>query len=228
MPEKPRSSLLDQLRERSAAIQEERAASRLPEAKALQAIEAALWRAFRWLEEAMGHLEVIQPDVRHRFRLGDYLTFDRLQVESGFAVFRRRGLGASDRLEHVEMFYELATREPAVFRVKPLNARSAEDGCGRRRSSSTATTKSTRTRSFSARYSTSSRRSGRRCNSSRNTPGVAIEVSLRNVDRFESVQLEFEPLRIDEPALEDSSGSCLANRTPSCTARPLAHVNAKQ
>ena len=30
-----------------------------------------------------------------------------------------------------------------------------------------------------------------------------IEVTLRNVDRFESVLLEFDPVAIDEPALDD-------------------------
>ena len=30
-----------------------------------------------------------------------------------------------------------------------------------------------------------------------------VQVTLRNVDRFESVHLEFEPDKIDEPALED-------------------------
>src|SRR4029450_8116553 len=83
--------------------------------------------AFRWLEEAMGHLEVIQPEVQHRFRLGDYLTVDALQIESGFAGFRREGLGWGDRLEHVEMFYELTAPEPAVVRVKPMAALSVDE-----------------------------------------------------------------------------------------------------
>jgi hypothetical protein len=63
----------------------------------------------------MGHLEVIQPDVRHRFRLGDYLTFDGCRSKAGSRCFDVAGSGPR-RLEHVEMFYELATREPAVFR----------------------------------------------------------------------------------------------------------------
>ncbi|HET7097496.1 MAG TPA: hypothetical protein VFJ68_08905 [Casimicrobiaceae bacterium] len=98
MPDTPRPSLLDKLRQRSEEVQARRAAARLPEEKARHAIDGALWRAFRWLDEAMGHLEVIRPDVRHRFQLGDYLTFEGLQIDSGFAAFRRHGLGTGDRL----------------------------------------------------------------------------------------------------------------------------------
>ena len=84
---------------------------------ALQAIDAALWRVFRWLEEAMGHLGVIQPEVQHRFRLGDYVTFEGLQIESGFAVFRRNGLEAGDKLEQVEMFYVLSAPQALLKRA---------------------------------------------------------------------------------------------------------------
>ena len=114
MPETPRPSLLDESRQRSEALRAERAVARLPEERSRHEIDGALWRAYRWLDEAMGHLEVIRPDVRHKFRLGDYLTFDRLQLDSGFAAFRRHGLATVDRLEHVEMFYRLAAPKPAV------------------------------------------------------------------------------------------------------------------
>ena len=63
MPDASRPSLLDELRQRSEALRAERAAARLPEEKARHAIDGALWRTFRWLDEVMGHLEVIRPEV---------------------------------------------------------------------------------------------------------------------------------------------------------------------
>ena len=228
MPEKNRPSLLDDLRKRSAAIREQRAADRLPEEKALRAIEEALWRAFRWLEEAMGHLEVIQPGVQHRFRLGDFLTFDGLQIESGFAVFRRHGLGASERLEQVEMFYELAAPEPAVVKVKPLAASDVEE---KLRASALEFHADNEIDEFKVIHSTvfhvkpTIRASvqfkphyGRR----------AIDVLLRNVDRFESVQLEFAPPAIDEAALEDLVRLVLGESDAFLHRAPLAYVNAKK
>ena len=228
MPERSRPSLLAQLRQRSSAIQEQRAAARLPQEKALQAIEAALWRAFRWLEEAMGHLEVIQPNVRHRFRLGDYLTFDGLQIESGFAVFRRHGLGSSERLEHVEMFYELAAPKPAIVRVKPNAASSVEERLRAaalefRSDNEVDEDKVIRSTVFhvkpSIRASVQFKPHDRQ---------HVIDVLLRNVDRFESVHLEFEPLHIDEPALEDLVRLILGESDAFLRRAPLAYVNSRR
>jgi len=228
MPEKPRPSLLNELRQRSAAIREQRDAARLPEEKAQHAIEEALWRVFRWLEEAMGHLEVIQPQVRHRFRLDDFLTFDGLQVDSGFAVFRRHGLGVGDRLEHVEMFYELAAREPAVVKVKPLAALSVEE---RLRGAALQFQVDNEVDEFKAIRSTFFHVQPMIRASVQFKPHHsrrAIDVLLRNVDRFESVQLEFEPSRLDEAALEDLVRLVLGESDAFLHRAPLALVNAKR
>jgi len=121
-------SLMDQLRQRAEAVRKQQEAARLPEAEARREIEGALWRAFRWLDEAVGHLGVIRPEVAHRFRLADYLTIDQPRFDSGFASFRRYGLGAADGgLEHVEMFYQLTAAEPIVVRVNSMAARVVEE-----------------------------------------------------------------------------------------------------
>jgi hypothetical protein len=128
MNERSHTPLLVQLRERADAVRKQREAARLPEAEARRAIEGSLWRAFRWLDEAVGHLEVIRPEVAHRFRLADYVTIDRPRFDSGFASFRRHGLGAADvELEHVEMFYRLAAPQPIVVRVNSVAARVVEE-----------------------------------------------------------------------------------------------------
>ena len=228
MPETARPSLLDELRQRSEALQAQRAAARLPDEKARHAIDGALWRAFRWLDEAMGHLEVIRPDVRHRFRLGDYLSFDDLQIDSGFAAFRRHGLGTGDRLEHVEMFYRLAAPKPAVVRVSPLAAAGVEE----------------RLRAAALHFHSEAEFDQEKV--VRNTvfhvePTIrasvrfkpdygkrAIDVMLRNVDRFESVLLEFEPTAIDEPALEDLVRLVLGESNAFLHRAPLAYVNSRR
>ena len=153
MPETPRPSLLDELRQRSEALRAERAVARLPEERSRHEIDGALWRAYRWLDEAMGHLEVIRPEVLRKFRLGDYLTFDRLQLRQ-----RIRGIPpprARDRRQ------ARARRDVLPARGAQARCRPGEpDGgglCERRRFISTATPSSTRTRSFATRCSTSNR-----------------------------------------------------------------------
>ena len=62
MPNAPKSgSLLDSLRAQSTAVRAQGEAARKPVEEALADIDRLLWRAFRWLDEALGHLEVIKP-----------------------------------------------------------------------------------------------------------------------------------------------------------------------
>ncbi|HET7033585.1 MAG TPA: hypothetical protein VFJ48_10710 [Casimicrobiaceae bacterium] len=228
MPETPRPSLLDELRQRSEALQAQRAAARLPEEQARHAIDGALWRAFRWLDEAMGHLEIIRPDVRHRFQLGDYLTFDSLQIDSGFAAFRRHGLGTGDRLEQVEMFYRLAAPKPAVVRVSTLTAVAVEErlrAAALHFHSDNELDKDKIVRNTLFHVEPTIRASVRFKPDYRQH---AIDVMLRNVDRFESVMLEFEPSAIDEAALEDLVRLVLGESNAFLHRAPLAYVNSRR
>lgn len=228
MPDASRPSLLDELRQRSESLRAERAAARLPEEKARHAIDGALWRAFRWLDEVMGHLEVIRPEVRHRFRLADYLAFDCPQFDTGFATFRRHGLATGDRLEHVEMFYRLTAPKPLVVRVSPLAAPAVEE----------------RLRAAALHFHSDIEQDAEkvvRFSVFRVEPAIkasvrfkpdyrrhVIDVLLRNVDRFESVTLEFEPASLDEGALEDLVRFMLGESNAFLHRAPLAYVNSRR
>jgi hypothetical protein len=228
MSETSPPSLLDALRQRSEALRAQRAAERLPEEKARHAIDNALWRTFRWLDEVMGHLEVIQPEVQHRFRLADYLAFDRPQFDTGFATFRRHGLAAGDGFEHVEMFYRLTATKPLVVRVSPLAAVAVEE---RLRGAALHFHSDIELDAEKiARYSVFHVEPAIRA-SVRFKPDYrrhVIEVMLRNVDRFESVLLEFEPSAIDEPALEDLVRLILGESNAFLHRAPLAYVNSRR
>jgi len=228
MPDTSHSSFLDELRQRSEALRAERAAARLPEEKARHAIDSALWRAFRWLDEVMGHLEVIRPEVQHRFRLADYLTFDRPQFDTGFATFRRHGLATGDKLEHVEMFYRLLASKPFVVRVSPLAATAVEERL--RAAALHFHSDIEHDAEKVVRYSVFHVEPVIRA-SVRFKPDYqrhVIDVMLRNVDRFESVMLEFEPSAIDEPALEDLVHFVLGESNAFLHRAPLAYVNSRR
>jgi len=55
-----------------------------------------------------------------------------------------------------------------------------------------------------------------------------IDVLLRNVDRFESVTLEFEPTAIDEGALEELVRFMLGESNAFLHLAPLAYVNSRR
>jgi hypothetical protein len=228
MPESSRLSLLDELRERSAALRAQRAAARLPDEKARDAIDSALWRAFRWLDEVVDHLEVIRPEVAHRFRLADYLTFERPQFDGGFVSFRRQGLATGDGLEQVEMFYRLIAPKPFVVRVNPMAATGVEE----------------RLRASALHFHSETEQDAEkvvRYSVFHVEPSIAasvrfqpdyrrhvIDVTLRNVDRFESVLLEFDAGGLDEAALEDLVRFILGESSAFLHRAPLAYVNSRR
>lgn len=228
MPETSHPSLLEELRQRSEALRAQRAAARLPEESARHEIDSALWRAFRWLDEVMGHLEVIRPEVRHRFRLADYLTIDRPQFDTGFATFRRHGLATGDRLEHVDVFYRLTAPKPFVVRVSPLAAATVEERL--RAAALHFHSETEHDAEKVVRHSVFHVEPAIRA-SVRFKPDYrrhVIDVMLRNVDRFESVFLEFEPSAIDEPALEDLVRFVLGESNAFLHRAPLAYVNSRR
>jgi hypothetical protein len=204
MPDVPKpGSLLDSLRAQSSAVRAQGEAAKRPVEEALAEIDRRLWRAFRWLDEAVGHLEVIRPTVAHRFVIPNVVTVDRPQFERGFASYRRKALGGQELLEHVEMFYRLTGSQPIVLRVHPGSALGIEE----------------RLRVSSMPYQYQTEQDEKRVvrfGVFEITPTITanvrlepdyhhqtIEVTLRNVDRFESVALDFAPDKLDEPALED-------------------------
>ena len=228
MPEASRPTLLDELRRQSEALRAQQAAARKPVEKAQHEIDARLWRAFRWLDEVMGHLEVIRPTVKHQFRLADLLVFDRPQFDGGFVSFRRRGLAAQDGLDFVEMYYRLACPRPFVIRVHPGAASGIDERL--------------RASALQFHYQTEQDERGIvRYGVFEVQPAItaavrfqpdyrrqAIDVTLRNVDRFESVQLEFPPDRIDEAALEELVKLLLGESMAFLHRAPLAMINRRR
>lgn len=196
-------SLLDQLREKSDALRAQDQAARKPMEEALKDIDRCLWRVFRWLDEAMGHLEVIRPRVGHVFHLHKILSIERPKFDRGFVTFRRRALAGMEVLEHVELFYRLVGSEPIVLRLNPAAALGVEE----------------RLRTSTLPYQYQTEQDEKRIvryglfqiqpaisASVRFDPDYhhqVIAVTLRNVDRFESVALEFTADKLNESALED-------------------------
>jgi hypothetical protein len=224
MASPPKSSLLDQLRRQSEDLRAQDSAARRPIEAALKDMDRNLWRAFRWLDEAVGHLEVIRPAVAHQFQLGNILTLDRPRFERGFVSFRRGSFAGFEVLTYLEMFYRLSGSSPFIVRVNPGAARGIEE---RLRAS---------TMQFQYQTEQDEKRVVRYglfhiqpaiAASVRFQPDYArqiVDVTLRNVDRFETVMLEFAPGRLDEPALEDLVRFMLGEENGFLRRAPLALI----
>lgn len=221
-PTKP--SLLDSLRKQSEELRAQDTAARQPMVAAIKDIDRGLWRAFRWLDEALGHLEVIRPAVAHQFQLENILTLDRPRFDRGFVSFRRGSFAGFEVLTYVEMFYRLEGPAPFIIRVNPGAANGVEE---RLRAS---------TMQFQYQTEQDEKKVVRYglfhvqpaiAASVRFQPDYArqiVDVTLRNVDRFESVLLEFPPGRLDEAALEDLVKFMLGEENTFLRRAPLALI----
>jgi hypothetical protein len=224
-PFKP--TLLATLRACSETLRAQDQAARKPVEEALKDIDRGLWRAFRWLDEAVGHLEVIRPRIHHVFHLQNILTIERPEFDRGFVSFRRRALAGMDVLEHVEMFYRIEGSAPIVLRLNPGAAIGVEE---RLRSS---------TLPFHYETELDEKRIVRYglfrvqpviSASVRFQPDYhrqVIHVTLRNVDRFESVSLEFAPDNVNESALEDLVKFVLGETSAFLRRAPLALIRGR-
>ena len=227
MPQTIKPSLLEVLRVQSAALRAQDSAARKPMEEALMDIDRGLWRAFRWLDEAVGHLEVIRPAVAHTFVLDKILTIVRPNFDRGFVSFRRRALAGLEVLEHVEMYYRLAGSVPIVVRVNPAAAIGVEE----------------RLRASTLQFAYHAEQDEKRVvryGLFQVQPGISasvrmqpdyhrqvVLVTLRNVDRFESVQLEFVPDKLDVPALEDLVKFMMGEPNGFLRRAPLALIKAR-
>ena len=225
-PDKP--TLLDQLRRQSVALQAQEGAKRRPVEEALQDLDRRLWRVFRWFDEALHHLEVIKPGVAHVFRLDPILAIESPHYDRGFVSYRRRALAGLELLEHVEVFYRLAKDGEIMLKVPPGAALGVEE----------------RLRAAHLHYHYQTETDQNRVvrhGVFRVTPEIAstirfapdyrrqvVEVTLRNVDRFEAVALEFGAEAIDETVLEDLFRFVMGEASTFLRRAPLVGVGARR
>jgi len=218
--------MLETLRAQSDAVRGQGDAARRPVEEALREIDRRLWRAFKWLDEALAHLEVIKPVTAHEFRVNEVLTISSPKFENGFLSFRRKPVGAQDAIEQIELFYKLAGEKQVTLRIPAAQVNAIEHRlttCQIRYQYRTELDE-TRTQRFGVftvepavvamiRFVPDYRRQ-------------TVEVSMRNVDRFEAVALEFQADALEEPALEDLVRLILGEANTFLRRAPLAGIGA--
>ena len=226
--DKKPGKLLDTLRAQSDAMRgQEKDAKRSPD-DALKDLDRKMWRAFKWLDEAIGHLAVIRPVVAHDYRITEILTISSPQFDQGFVSYRRKAFAGFEAVEYIELFYRLSLPKPIEIKV-PVSAASGvddrlrsaqlkfqyraiqdEDGVVRR-GLFTVTPAVTGYVSFRPDY----RRQ-------------AVEMALRNVDRFETVSVEFAADKFEDSTLEDLVRFILGEDNAFLRRAPLVGIGAKK
>lgn len=215
--------MLDRLRRESDAIRSSTAPVR-PVEEILQDMDHRLWRTYRWLDEALAHLEVIKPVVAHEFRVEGLPVMGGLQFDRGFVSYRRRHLAGQELLDYVEMFYRLVGPSPLVVKVVPTSAGTIED---RLRTSGIPFTYAAEQDEYRQIVSSKFTITPAIACSIRFDPDYRrqrFEVRLSNVDRLESVQLEFLPDKLDDPAIEDMMRFVLGESNAFLRRAPLSGI----
>jgi hypothetical protein len=218
--------LLDALRERSAALRDLNASAQPSGAGSPREIDRRLLHAFRWLDEALSHLDVIRPVVAHRFSLGGVLTIATPRYDRGFVSCRRTSIAGFELIERIELYYRMTNDEPIRVEVQPGAAVALED---RLRAAQL---------DFHYRIEHDEKRQTRRGVFTVAQAVMAVvrfvvdyergivSAMLRNVDRFEPVTLAFAPPEIAEPALEDLVRLMMGEANSFLKRAPLAGVGA--
>jgi len=219
------TSLLSRLRQQSDAVRAAETPRRSTE-DILKDIDQRLWRLYRFLDEVLAHLAIIKPTVAHDFRVDSLVSLTGLKFEQGFVSYRRRHLGGQDLLDYVEAFYRLTGSQPVKLRVVPtavgnLENRLRNAGIPFRYEAELDEHKVIKAGVFAITPAVTA--------SVRFEPDYRsqeIGVRLTNVDRFESVNLEFKPEQFVEAAFDDLVRMMLGESNAFLHRAPLAGVGA--
>ncbi len=219
----PRPALIESLRTRADALRRDDLARQHSAIELIRGVDRRLRTALRWLDEALALLEVIRPAVAHRFLLAGLMSLSELRFVGGAVSGRRGRVAGEDVLELVELGYRLANEAPLRLVVPPGEARLAAE----------------RLRASQLDYSYQPEGGARGGAGGVFTVAQAVTASVRlipdfergrvlvtlvNVDRLESVSLEFTPDALGEAALEDLVRLILGDSDAFLKRAPLARV----
>jgi hypothetical protein len=226
--DKKSGNLLDALRVQSDAMRvQEDSVKRTPE-EALKELDRRMWKSFKWLDEVVGHLAVIRPVIAHDYRIPEVLVIPSPQFDQGFVSYRRRSNSGQDVVEYIELFYRLTLPKPIEVTASTSSARGIDD---RLRAAQL---------KFQYKAIHDEDRVVRRGTFQVNAEVTAfikfvpdyrrqtVEVTLRNVDRFETVVVEFTAEKFDDAALEDLIRFILGEDNAFLRRAPLVGIGARK
>jgi hypothetical protein len=203
MAKAPQSFLLEKLRAQADAVAAKRVQQLKLSAEAIDRIDGQMQRVFHYFDEACRLLQTITPPVERSFELPHIARYEGLHIERASVTFRKQRLQEREAYDYIIVYYSLAGPAPTPLRVavrrspeveRALSSANIEFSCD-----------SDAVAAGEARYNIIRIAAGLRCEV-RFDPDFQngrIAVTLRNVDRFEPVILDFESAALDASALDD-------------------------
>jgi hypothetical protein len=221
MARAPRSFLLEQLRAQADAVAAKRIQQLKLSREVIDRIDQRMHAVFQYFDEACKLLQVISPPVERSFELPHVVRFDGLHLEKASVMFRKQRLQERDVYDYVVVYYNLAGPPLAPLRVAIRRSPEIERALVSAHIEFTSDTDSSV--NTGATYNVIRVKPGLRCEA-RFDPDFEngrIVVTLRNVDRFEPVILDFETATLDTHALDDLVNLFLAKPSQFLLRAPL-------
>ncbi|HEX9278893.1 MAG TPA: hypothetical protein VGA51_21160 [Casimicrobiaceae bacterium] len=221
MAKSPKSFLLEQLRAQADAVAAKRVQQLKLSREVVDRIDQRMHHVFQYFDEACKLLQVISPPVERSFELPHIVRYEGLHLERASVMFRKQRLQDRDVYDYVVVYYSLAGPSPPPLRIAIRRSAEVERALVHANIEFSCDTDSTV-------------QSGATCNVIRIAPGLRCEVrfdpdfengrivaTLRNVDRFEPVILDFETPALDTKALDDLVNLMLAKPSQFLLRAPL-------
>lgn len=203
MAKAPRSFLLEQLRAQADAVAAKRVQQLKLSREVIDRIDQRMHHVFQYFDEACKLLQVIAPPVKRSFELPHIVRYERLHLERASVMFRKQRVQDRDVYDYVVVYYNLAGPPLSPLRVAIRRSPEIERALTHANIEYSCDTDSTV--QTGATYNVFRIAPGLRCEV-RFDPDFEhgrVVVTLRNVDRFEPVILDFETPGLDTKALDD-------------------------
>jgi len=221
MAKSPKSFLLEQLRAQADAVAAKRVQQLKLSREVVDRLDQRMHHVFQYFDEACKLLQVISPPVERSFELPHIVRYEGLHLEKASVTFRKQRLQDRDVYDYVVVYYSLAGPQPAPLRVAIRRSPEIERALVSAHIEFTCDTDSTV--QSGATYNVIRIAPGLRCEA-RFDPDFEngrIVATLRNVDRFEPVVLDFETPALDTKALDDLVNFILAKPSGFLLRAPL-------
>lgn len=198
-----KSQLLDQLRAQADSISARRAKQQQLSREVVDHVDRRLHAVFRYFDEACKLLEIVAPQIEREFALPHIVRYEGMAYERGLVMTRKQKVQDRDVYDYVVVYYSLIGPPPAPVRLTMRRAAEVERLLNA--SNVEFTTESDSNVRGAASHNVIHVAPGLRCEVRFDPDFIndRVVVTLRNVDRFEPVVLDFEPDALDETTLDD-------------------------
>jgi hypothetical protein len=221
MARAPRSFLLEQLRAQADAVAAKRVQQLKLSREVVERVDQRMHAVFQYFDEACKLLQIISPPIERSFELPHIVRYEGLHLEKASVMFRKQRLLDRDFYDYIVVSYSLAGPPLPPLRVAIRRSPEVERTLVSAHIEFTTDTDSTV--QSGASYNVIRFKPVLRCEVrfDADFENGRLVVTLRNVDRFEPVILDFEVPALDTRALDDLANLMLARPSQFLLRAPL-------